>query len=167
MESGGKCVMILMGACVTLWVFMTPAWLWAQNIPVLEVGKFSTNQPGANLPDGWKPLTFKKIPRLTTYELVKDGMQVVVKAVSDSSASGLTREVRIDPKEFPIVRWRWKVDNLVQKGDATRKDGDDYPARLYITFEYDPDKVSFGKKLKYKAGQALFGNIPIGAITYV
>lgn len=168
MESGGKCMrMILMGACVTLWVFMTPAWLWAQNIPVLEVGKFSTNQPGANLPDGWKPLTFKKIPRLTTYELVKDGTQVVVKAVSDSSASGLTREVRIDPKEFPIVRWRWKVDNLVQKGDATRKDGDDYPARLYITFEYDPDKVSFGKKLKYKAGQALFGNIPIGAITYV
>ena len=66
MESGGKCMrMILMGACVTLWVFMTPAWLWAQNIPVLEVGKFSTNQPGANLPDGWKPLTFKKIPRLT------------------------------------------------------------------------------------------------------
>ncbi len=56
---------------------------------------------------------------------------------------------------------------MVQKGDATRKDGDDYPARLYITFEYDPDKVSFGKKLKYKAGQALFGNIPIGAITYV
>jgi Protein of unknown function (DUF3047) len=169
MESGGKWVMmmILMGACVTLWVFMTPAWLWAQNIPMLEVGKFSTNQPGESLPDGWKPLTFKKIPKLTTYELVKDGTQVVVKAVSDSSASGLTREVRIDPKEFPIVRWRWKVDNLVQKGDATRKDGDDYPARLYITFEYEPDRVSFGKKLKYKAGQALFGDIPIGAISYV
>ncbi|MBL8075501.1 MAG: DUF3047 domain-containing protein, partial [Nitrospira sp.] len=118
-------------------------------------------------PDGWKPLTFRKIPRLTTYELVEEGAQVVVKAMSDSSASGLTKEVRIDPKEFPIVRWRWKVDNLLQKSDATRKDGDDYPARLYITFEYDPEMVSFGKKLKYKAGQALFGDIPIGAINYV
>ena len=160
-------MMALMGACVTLWVFMTPAWLGAQNTPVLAVGKFSANEPGASLPDGWKPLTFKKIPKLTTYELVKDGTQVVVKAVSDSSASGLTKEVRIDPKEFSIVRWRWKVENLLQKSDATRKDGDDYPARLYITFEYDPDKVSFGKKLKYKAGQALFGDIPIGAISYV
>ena len=160
-------MMALMGACVTLWVFMTPAWLGAQNTPVLAVGKFSANEPGASLPDGWKPLTFKKIPKLTTYELVKDGTQVVVKAVSDSSASGLTKEVRIDPKEFSIVRWRWKVENLLQKSDATRKDGDDYPARLYITFEYDPEKVSFGKKLKYKAGQALFGDIPIGAISYV
>jgi hypothetical protein len=79
----------------------------------------------------------------------------------------LTKEVRIDPRRFPIVRWRWKVDNLLQRSDATRKDGDDYPARLYITFEYDPDKVSLGKKLKYKAGQVLFGDIPIGAINYV
>ena len=139
----------------------------AQGETTVEVARFSAYQPGASLPEGWKPLTFKKIPTLTTYELVKDGAQVVVKAMSDSSASGLTKEVRIDPKEFPIVRWRWKVENLLQKSDATRKDGDDYPARLYITFEYDPDKVSFGKKLKYKAGQALFGDIPIGAISYV
>ena len=33
--------------------------------------------------------------------------------------------------------------------------GDDYPARLYITFEYDLDKVSFSKKLKFKAGQVV------------
>jgi hypothetical protein len=139
----------------------------AQGGTTVEVARFSAHQPGASLPEGWKPLTFKKIPKLTTYELMQDGAQVVVKAMSDSSASGLTKEVRIDPKEFPIVRWRWKVENLLQKSDATRKDGDDYPARLYITFEYEPDKVSFGKKLKYKAGQALFGHIPIGAINYV
>lgn len=139
----------------------------AQGPTTVEVARFSKSEPASSLPDGWKPLTFKKIPKLTTYELVKDGAQIVVKAVSDSSASGLTKEVRIDPKEFSIVRWRWKVENLLQKSDATRKDGDDYPARLYITFEYDPDKVSFGKKLKYKVGQALFGDIPIGAISYV
>ncbi|HMS82707.1 MAG TPA: DUF3047 domain-containing protein [Nitrospira sp.] len=141
--------------------------VWAQGGTTMEVGRFSASEPGVSLPDGWKPLTFKKIPKLTTYELVKDGAQVVVKAMSDSSASGLTKTVKIDPKEFPIVRWRWKVENLLQKSDATRKDGDDYPARLYITFAYDPDKVSFGKKLKYKAGQVLFGDIPIGAINYV
>jgi len=140
---------------------------WAQNAPTIEVGRFSTATNGIVLSDGWKPLTFKKIPKLTTYELVKDGPHVVVKAMSDSSASGLTKEVRIDPKEYPIVRWRWKVDNLLQKSDATKKDGDDYPARLYITFEYEPEKVNFSKKLKFKAGQALFGDIPIGAISYV
>lgn len=153
-------------------VLMLGIALWSQSVlaengTMLEVGKFSSSEPGRIPPEGWKPLTFKKIPKLTTYELVKDGERVVVKATSDASASGLTKEVKIDPKEFPIVRWHWRVDNLVQKSNATRKDGDDYPARLYITFEYDPDKVSFGKKLKFKAGQALFGDIPIGAINYV
>jgi hypothetical protein len=153
-------VMIL---CTTL----SAVSVWAESGATIEVGKFSANEPGAGLPDGWKPLTFEKIPKLTTYVLVKDGGRVVVKATSEASASGLTKEVRIDPKKFPIVRWQWKVDNLLKNSDATRKDGDDYPARLYITFEYDADKVTLGKKLKYKAGRLLFGDIPIGAISYV
>ena len=135
--------------------------------PVLEVAKFSTATVGQVLPDGWKPLIFKKVPKSTRYEVVRDGETVVVKAVSEASASGLTREVRIDPREYRVIRWRWKVENLLQKSDVTRKDGDDYPARLYITFEYDPDKVGLSKKLKYKAGRAIFGDIPIGAINYI
>jgi hypothetical protein len=162
MERSPAIILSAIGVVVTLFGLAG-----AQDDPSIEVGKFSSVPVGAALPDGWKPLTFKKIPAQTKYEVVSDGNMTVVKAMSDSSASGLTKEVRIDPKEFPIVRWRWKVENLLQKSDATRKDGDDYPARLYITFAYDPDKVSFGKKLKYKAGQALFGDIPIGAISYV
>ena len=140
---------------------------WGQSAPVIEVGKFSVDQPGPGLPNGWKPLTFKKIPKQTEYVLVKEGEQVVVKAISEASASGLTKEVAINPKDYPIVRWRWKVEGLLQHSDVSRKDGDDYPARLYITFAYDPDQVSFGRKLKYKAGRALFGDIPIGALNYI
>lgn len=134
---------------------------------VLDVGKFSTEEAGRTLPEGWKPLTFKKIERHTKYELVKDGETVVVKAVSEASASGLTKEVKIDPLEYPIVRWRWKVGNLINTSDVASKQGDDYPARLYITFEYDPDKVSFWKKAKYKAGRVIYGDIPIAALNYI
>ncbi|MCS6897137.1 MAG: DUF3047 domain-containing protein [Nitrospira sp.] len=152
--------------CLTVW-FMLLTTFSAADERTLEVARFSAQRPGAGLPEGWKPLTFKKIAKRTTYELVKDDGQVVVKAISDSSASGLIKEIRINPQEFPIVRWRWKVENVVQKSDVTRKEGDDYPARLYITFEYDPDRVSAGKKLKFMAGRALFGDIPIAAINYV
>ena len=139
----------------------------AQGSAKLEVGHFSVAAEGAVWPDGWAPLTFKKIDRHTIYELVKDGPVSVVKAVSEASASGMTKAVAIDPREYPIVRWRWKVENLLQKGNVHRKDGDDYPARLYITFAYEPAKVSFGRKLKYQAGRALFGDIPIGALNYI
>jgi hypothetical protein len=134
---------------------------------MLEVGKFSVMTEGNSLPDGWKPLTFKKVTRHTQYEVIRDGPVAVVKAISEASASGLTKEVMINPQDYPIVRWRWKVENLLQKSNVNRKDGDDYPARLYITFAYEPDKVGLGRKLKYKAGQALFGDIPIGALNYI
>ncbi len=140
---------------------------WGQSSPLIEVGKFSSEQPGAALPQGWKPLTFKKIAKHTEYVLVRDGDQVVVKATSQASASGLTKEISINPKDYPMVRWRWKVENLLQRSDVSRKDGDDYPARLYITFAYDPEHISFGKKLKYQAGRVLFGDIPIGALNYI
>lgn len=141
--------------------------LSAESGAVLEVGKFSAATAGRAAPEGWKPLTFKNIERHTQYELVKDGASVVVKARSEASASGLTREIRIDPREYPIVRWRWKIENLLKKSDVSRKDGDDYPARLYVTFEYDPDRVSFPRRAKYRAGRLIFGDIPIAALNYV
>ncbi|MBI5855011.1 MAG: DUF3047 domain-containing protein, partial [Nitrospirae bacterium] len=163
----------MLGSCsvailVAVWLFSAAGvTLWADSPGVLEVGKFSAGQEGEAVPAGWKPLTFKKVPKQTVYALVKDGDTVVVKAVSQGSASGLTKEVKIDPKEYPIVRWRWKVENLLKKSDVGRKDGDDYPARLYVTFEYDADKVSFGRKVKYKAGKVIFGDIPVGALNYI
>ncbi len=134
----------------------------------IEVGKFSAARAGDKLPSNWKPLAFKKIEKHTTYTLVKDDNKVVIKAVAKASASGLTREIKINPKEYPIVQWRWKVSNILKKGDVKRKDGDDYPARIYITFKYDPSKLSFAQKAKYETVKALYGQYPPhAAINYI
>jgi hypothetical protein len=140
----------------------------AESDNQLLVGTFSEAQPGKTLPAGWKPLTFEKIPTHTQYDLVKDGDEVVVKAVSEQSSSGITREIRIDPKEFPVVEWRWKVANILKNGNVNEKSGDDYPARLYITFEYDSTKVGFFEKAKYETVKLIYGQYPpIGAINYI
>ena len=152
---------------IAVGLLIAPTAARAESPSVIDVAKFSSGMVGQAMPGGWKPLTFKKIPKQTAYELIKDGDVVVIKAVSEASASGLIKVVNIDPKEYPVVRWRWKVENILKHSDVTRKDGDDFPARLYITFAYDPDKVSFGKKLKFKAGQAIFGDIPLGALNYI
>jgi hypothetical protein len=140
----------------------------AQQEAILEVGKFSAELQENSLPTGWKPLTFKKIDRHTRYTLLKDGDAVVVKAVAESSASGLVREIKINPKEYPIVQWRWKITNILKKGDVRRKEGDDYPARIYVTFEYDSRKLGFFEKAKYEAIRLIYGQYPpIGAINYI
>ncbi len=141
---------------------------YAFSSDVIEVGKFSAAATGDKLPPDWKPLAFKKIEKHTTYTLVKDDDTVVVKAVAKASASGLTREIKINPKEYPVVQWRWKVNNILKKGDVKRKDGDDYPARIYITFKYDPSKLSFAAKAKYETVKLLYGQYPPhGAINYI
>ena len=40
---------------------------------------FGSRPKAQVLPDGWTPLTFKKVERHTTYEVVKDGALSVVK----------------------------------------------------------------------------------------
>jgi hypothetical protein len=145
-----------------------PLPLDAQSQTIIEVGKFSAATLGDTLPPDWKPLTFEKIERHTTYTLVKDNDKVVIKAVAEASASGLTREIKINPKEYPIIQWRWKVSNILKKGDVHRKEGDDYPARIYITFEYDSSKLSFFEKVKYETIKLLYGQYPpLGAINYI
>jgi len=145
-----------------------PGLTHAQSPGQLEVGMFSTTAPGENLPDGWQPLTFSRIERHTRYSLVEEGGTVVVKAVSDQSASGLTRAIAIDPAEYPVIQWRWKVNNVLQQGDVTRKDGDDYPARIYITFAFDPDRVGYLERLEHAAAGLVYGEeVPYRAISYI
>lgn len=134
----------------------------------IEAGMFSLSRPGLKLPDGWQPLTFGRIERHTDYSLVDERGTVVVKAVSDQSASGLTRAISIDPAEYPIIRWRWKVKNILQKGDVSSKNGDDYPARIYITFAFDPDRAGYLEQLQQKAARLIQGrDVPYRAISYV
>ena len=154
------------GLCVSL--VLTAGMLHAEAPAVLSVGMFSSMEAGGPYPDSWKPLTFENIEKHTEYSLVDDHGTVVVKAESRDSSSGLTREIAIDPKLYPIVEWRWKVGNVLKNGDVTQKAGDDYPARLYITFEYDSSKVGFFEKAKYETARFLYGQYPpIGAINYI
>jgi len=135
---------------------------------MIRIGNFSILTPGGPLPTAWQPLTFKKIKQHTQYRLVDDSGQSVVQADSRNSASGLIRKVSIDAKEYHKISWRWKVSSVYAKGDVARKSGDDYPARVYITFAYDPSRVGFFEKAKYEAARLIYGETPpLAAISYI
>ena len=148
--------------------FGEPTRLQAESPARVEIGAFSAATPDGPWPNGWKPLTFPKIPQHTMYRLVKDGDRVAVKAASQASSSGLTKEILIDPKEYPIIQWQWKVSNILKAGDVAKKEGDDYPARIYVTFQYDSQKVGLFGKAKYEAAKLIYGQYPpLGAINYI
>ena len=157
---------ILFGILIALLVGQAGA--LAQDLSVLAVGHFSAEKVGNVLPSRWEPFYFKDIDRHTGYRLVEEGGQVVVKATAHASASGLTRKMAIDPKEYPVVQWRWKVANILKRADIHHKEGDDYPARITIVFEYDSSKLSVSEKLKYEVARMLYGEYPpLATLNYV
>jgi len=60
----------------------------------------------------------------------------VLKAESRDAASGLIFKMKYSLRDYPILAWRWKVTNILDKGDETKKEGDDYPARVYVVFPH-------------------------------
>ncbi len=127
---------------------------------------FSLDPDEATLPENWETMNFTGIPR-TEYRLVKIDGKSVIKAVSDGSSSGLVREMIVDPEEFPVLRWSWKAENIIKKGDVHTKSGDDYPARIYVMFDYDIKNLSWGMRQRVRALRTVYGRIPTRAINYV
>ncbi len=141
--------------------------LAATTVPdVLEVGAFSTQNPSQSRPENWQPISFANIDTETQYDLVRADSVTVVRAQSDGGASGLATERRIDLTKYPILEWRWKVDGVVENGNARTEDGDDYPARIYLMFDYDD--LGIGDRVKLTALRALgYDEIPTRALNYV
>jgi hypothetical protein len=135
---------------------------------VLHVGQFSAAPAGASMPSGWQPLTFARIDRATNYELATDEGTRVVRATSERAASGLLRRIDIDPNVYPIVQWRWKIDRHIERSDMTRRAGDDYPARIYIAFDFDPARATRLDAARHRLARAIFGDdTPYRALSYI
>lgn len=81
----------------------------------------------------WKEKQFKD---RTVYRVVPDARGHVLKAESHAAASALILERTFDLKQFPVLSWRWKVGNILPKGDFRTKAGDDYAARIYVVFPH-------------------------------
>ena len=95
----------------------------------ISLGKFSAGDVS-----GWKEQTIGLMKPKTTYKLVKDNDRTVLIAHSTKSASGQIYKLNLDPKEFSTLKWSWKIDHIIKKGDEKTKEGDDFSARVYVLF---------------------------------
>lgn len=90
----------------------------------ISVGRFSIGSLAA-----WEAESFSS---KTRYSLVDLDGNTVLRAVSDKSASGLVREISINLIRTPYLNWSWRVENVLDSINEQEKNGDDYPARIYI-----------------------------------
>jgi hypothetical protein len=78
----------------------------------------------------------KEFQGLTDYKVVDDGSSMVLQAESHGTASALIYQNEYLLKDYPVISWRWKIESIVEGGDATSKQSDDYAARIYVIFPH-------------------------------
>lgn len=131
-------------------------------------GNFSALQPGSALPQGWTRTAVADGRAPTSYSLVEDRGVTVLRAESSRSAAGLTHRLQVDPQEYPILKWRWKISNVITNADLSRKEGDDFPARLYVSFDYPIERLPLAERVKLRVARALYDpNLPAATLCYV
>ena len=123
-------------------------------------------QPGAL---GWRPLTFPKVARRTVYTVVEEDGVRALRADSDCAASAVALPLdKVDLLSTPRLRWRWKVERPLKVANERVKAGDDFAARVYVTFRFDPRTASFSARVRHRIARALFGaELPGHAVNYV
>ncbi len=116
----------------------------------------------------WQPFTFQKIDKHSTYRQVQEEGVPCLLMESDGGASAMLLKKRFNVYKYPKLTWRWKVSNVYAKGDSSNKQGDDYPARIYIMFAYDPEQATMLKQMKYATAKLVYGEYPPdSSLTYI
>jgi hypothetical protein len=110
--------------------------------------------------ENWQPLTFPKIPRHSRYTILKKNSNGILVAEADNSASGIIYKKGFSIYKTPVIKWKWKISNIYAKGDEKKKDGDDYPLRIYVLFKYDPEKAGGFEKVQYNLIKLIYGEYP-------
>ena len=130
----------------------------------LHVTPFSASAPGAAIPREWQSWRLSHFRKPSRYELVDNDGTTVVRGTARGTASGLIQYLDIDPRERPMLTWRWKVMDLV----PTAASADDSPARVVVSFSGDLDKLSLTDRIFYDNFRLVSGQqLPYAALMYV
>ena len=104
----------------------------------------------------WKPFTFGNIEKHTVYSVVAEDPGWL-RAESDCAASArMIPLANVDLAKTPVLHWRWRVDRALAIRAERTKPGDDFAARVYVMFRFEPDKASFLQRLRHRVGSAAY-----------
>ncbi len=129
---------------------------------------FSNAPLGSEVVPGWQPIYIPSVKRHTAFAIAEDEGQRVLRVRAEASAGSLATSLNVNPLSYPLLRWRWKLPQHNPKTNLLTKKGDDYPARLYVMFRYDLDKLGFLDRTKLRIARKLYGEqVPAAALCYV
>ena len=128
---------------------------------------FSGAQPGSTLPEGWRLVAVPRAnPARVSLEADPAG-GTVLRIDARAAAASVAHPVRAGTADAHL-HWRWKVDRVIESADLAARSGDDYAARVYVTFDVPLERLSFAARAKLRFARWLYGpDVPAAALCYV
>ncbi len=145
------------------------------------IGLAATAEPGHPYrlpPPGtspWLDQTFRRISRHTRYDAVEarpGGASAQVPAylaTSECAASAKILPVSdVDLGRTPFLGWSWKIVRGLDVVSERTSSGDDFAARVYVLFAFDPEHASLRERLANRFFSSLLARpMPGAALSYV
>lgn len=152
-------IVILLAGCAAVPVVDAPA---------TSIAPFSAG--GETLPKGWQPLIINRTKTPTEYRLARDPVtrEIVLHATADAAASGLRQPLDVDPAASPVVRWRWRVVDLIVGADNQDRYAEDSPVRLMLFFDGDKSALPLKEQMMMETARLLTGQeLPYSTLMYI
>ncbi len=146
MRTAGRTVLLLLAVVLT-----APVGAAAEEAVVYE--EFASL-------DAWEDLEFRDIDRPSSYSTVQEDGRSLLFIKSDDGGSGIIHTRTFNVYDNPVIEWRWRIEDIISSGDLTTRDGDTYPVRVYVNFEYDPELVGLGTRMRYGLIRRVYGEYP-------
>ncbi|MFN0305246.1 MAG: DUF3047 domain-containing protein [Burkholderiales bacterium] len=133
-----------------------------------SIASFSTQKPGATLSGPWVPWQISVFKRSTQYDLVDYSGRTVIEARADTAASGLVHPLHFDPKQYPVLSWRWKTTALIDRANNKRAATEDSPVRILVAFDGDMSKLKpFDQHVHRNFKAMTKANLPFATLMYI
>jgi hypothetical protein len=144
--------------------------LWASSAWVKTSGVRVDGAPRALPVDEASHWSHYRLPgkSATVFMAIQNDGRAAMQANSDSSASMLRRKVRVAPSDLGVVRFSWKVPDMLARADMSLRDFDDSPVRVVLAFEGDRSQFSAKNALMNELSRAITGEeMPYAVMMYV
>jgi hypothetical protein len=106
---------------------LSPAW----GTQSLVVADFSLDVDKEGVPQGWE---LKETKGDADFTVIKDGPISALRLRSKDTSFALQRKVDVNPQDYPMISWKWKVTKLPEGGDCRDAKTDDQAAQLFLAF---------------------------------
>lgn len=160
------CSVLILSGCAGLITPLLPA--SGSAGPYSAVQPFSLTTLGETAPPGWEPWILSRFLARTDYRIIEHEGERVLAAQANVSASGLLQPMALATADYPILKWRWKVPQLIPGANNASRLGDDSPVRVIVAFDGDKSKLDFEDQAFSETVKLFSGReMPYATIQYI